>query len=107
LAKLEDFQIRIPIDPSVEAVVQCTRRVPFYLQEPLLRWRVELLGNMSYRTGFLTYSLAVPYSSSSQETQILVTGVGHENCQFSNTQKALPNVNNRSDAVGSQWQHRV
>jgi hypothetical protein len=25
-------------------------------------------------------------------------------CQFSNTQRALPNINNRSGAVWSQWQ---
>jgi hypothetical protein len=99
LGETEGFQLIIVIDPSTKPVVHHTRRVSFHLQQPLERCTMELLGKISYRTSSAAQNLVVQQSPSTQETQGLETGVGYVGCQFSNTQRALPNINNRSGAV--------
>ena len=42
VGKLNDFQLKIPIDESVKPVIQPIRRIPFHLREKLDRKLEEL-----------------------------------------------------------------
>ena len=35
IGKVDDFQLKIPIDPKLQAVAQPTRRVPYHLRDKL------------------------------------------------------------------------
>ena len=43
IGKLKDFQLKIPIDPEVQAVAQPIRRVPYHLRDKLSDKLVELV----------------------------------------------------------------